>query len=171
MLRNLGTAPNTAGPYRSGRYVLLYEGSGSFTYFNDAVKNTGMSSPGRDVLDVTSSSAGISIFLTATDPSNTGNYVRNIRLVYAPTATSSVIDPNETAATAAAAGDLSQAFNPDFINRISSFKTLRFMEWTNVITNPQVNWTDRAKPNWVFWDEGVPDNRRASRSRECWGTH
>ena len=139
--------------YPSGRYVLRYDGTGTFTYLSDAVRNGAISSPGRDVLDVTPSNNGISITLQTTDPNNTGDYVRNIRLVYAPTATSSVIDPNETS---------TENFNPDFINRIAPFRELQFMKWISTYTNPVVNWADRAQANWVFWDEGTAGNQRAT---------
>src|SRR5215472_4390423 len=37
--------------YAGGQYVVLYDGQGSISYQFDAVKNTTLSAPGRDVLD------------------------------------------------------------------------------------------------------------------------
>ena len=145
--------------YPSGRYVLLYDGEGTFQYHFDAVKNTRLSAPGRDVLDVISSAGGIFIFLTSTDPNNTGNYVRNIRLVYAPKATKTVIDPNETLL---ANGEM---FNPNFISRISQFKTLRFMDWMHVNNTPPSTWAERPTPTWVFWNDTTGGSTRQYRPR------
>lgn len=46
----------------------------------DATKNFALSSPGRDILDIKASSAGIYVKITATDPKKTGNYIKNIKL-------------------------------------------------------------------------------------------
>src|SRR5262249_32653001 len=115
----------------------LYDGKGSLIYSFDAVKNTRASSPGRDVVDVTPSSNGILITITATDPNKTGDYIRNIRVVYAPY--ESIL----------AAGEF---FNPDFINRTSHFRALRFMDWgaTNSSTEGTA-WSARATPDYAFW--------------------
>ena len=128
--------------YPAGRYVVLYDGEGTLEYHWDANLNT--HTPGRDLLDVNPGSGGIFVWITSTDPNNVGNYIRNIRLVYAPTATATVTDPNETLL---ASGEL---FNPTFISRISSFKALRFMWWMQTLSNMQINWADRATPIGYF---------------------
>lgn len=46
----------------------------------DITKNNTLSTPGRDILEVTASAAGMYIKITATDPKKTGNYIRNIKL-------------------------------------------------------------------------------------------
>ena len=90
------------------------------------------------------------INITATDPQHTGNYIRNIRLVYAPTATNTVIDPNETLL---ANGEI---FNPDFISRMAPFRTVRFMKWMNTVSSFLANWSDRKTLSSAFWTWEVP---------------
>jgi FG-GAP-like repeat len=136
VLRELGKG-QTSAPYPGGRYVVLYEGEGTLIYGYDAVKNSSLSTPGRDVLDVTPSNGGIYIAITATDPRKTGNYIRNIRIVQ---------QSNETPL---ASGEI---FNPDFVGRILQFRSLRFMDWmqTNASTEGAA-WSTRATPNSAFW--------------------
>jgi len=139
LVRDLG-----APYYPSGRYIVLYDGQGTISYRFDAVKNTALSAPGRDVLDVTPGSGGILITISATDPSHTGNYIRNIRLIKAE---------NEALLNSG------EMFNPDFISRISQFRALRFMDWmqTNGSTEG-TSWGSRATPNSAFWSAAPLNN-------------
>jgi hypothetical protein len=142
LLRNIGTYP-------AGQYVVLYDGEGTISYSFDAVKNAAASIPGRDVLNVTpTNGGGILISITATDPNRTGNYIRNIRLVYAP---------NEPLLGSGA------IFNPDLINRIGEFRALRFMDWgmTNSSTEGGT-WSARNTPSSAFW--GAPLGGGSTRS-------
>ena len=144
VLRNVGVSGGTSAPfYNSGQYIVLYDGQGTLAYDFDAVKNSSLSTVGRDVLDINTPSAdGVRIRITSTDPNHTGNYVRNIRMVYAP---------NEALL---ASGEI---FNPDFIKRISAFKTLRFMEWMHANSLDQTSWATRPTPDQAFWGMvGVP---------------
>ena len=148
--RNLGTNNLTSPPYYpAGEYVVLYDGQGTITYQFDGVKNVASSTPGRDVLEVSNpSNAGIEVNITSTDPNYTGNYIRNIRVVYAPY--ESLLDSGEI-------------FNPTFIDRIKPFGTIRFMDWgdTNGATayngtaDPTIinsgNWSDRTVQSDAFW--------------------
>jgi hypothetical protein len=141
VLRNLGQlssyAGNRQGPpyYRAGQYILLYDGEGTTKYSFDA--KTYSRTSGRDILAVTPSGAGINVIITATDPNHTGNYIRNMRLVYASYA--SLLDSGEI-------------FNPDFIARIRPFRTLRFMDWmqTNGSTEG-TSWAARTPSSYAFW--------------------
>src|SRR5215469_7609544 len=84
LLRNLPRANAGTGlSYRPGRYVVLYEGEGTLSYGLDAKLVS--SSPGRDVIDVTTPTweGGIDLRIVATDPYDTGNHLRNIRVVKA----------------------------------------------------------------------------------------
>jgi chitodextrinase len=123
--------------YPAGQYIVLYDGEGTLAYQFDSVKNVALSTPGRDVLDVTPTSSGIEVYITATDPNNTGNYIRNIRVVYAPYE------------SLLAAGEI---FNPQFISRITPFTSLRFMDWmeTNGSTEGGL-WSARQTPSSAFW--------------------
>lgn len=153
--------------YRSGRYVWLYDGTGTFTFSSDFTVVTetaqdGTPGTGRILLDAVPTMNGTRIALTSTGAG--AGYAKNFRLVYADTAqggvqaTSTIIHPNETAATAANAGDLTQAFNPDFIDRVSFAKCFRFMDWLSTNMSQQQNWTDRPTTNWVFWNDDLKFN-------------
>lgn len=126
--------------YPAGRYVVTFEGQGVLEYRFDAVKNAALSTPGRDVLDVTPSS-GFAIVLRSITPSN---YVRNIR-VWMP-------GFDETTGPA-------QVFHPNFLSLIQPFSTLRFMDWMRTNNSPQVAFNDRPKPNdarYTMDGKGVP---------------
>jgi hypothetical protein len=129
--------------YPAGRYVVLYEGTGVVLYSFDALKNTALSAPGRDVIDVTPSNNGIYIQIAATDPNHTGDYIRNIRVVQA------------SYESLLANGEI---FNPTFINRVAPFKTLRFMDWMQTNNSTQSAVAQRPTPTKAFWgdEKGVP---------------
>ena len=122
MFRNIGNYPG-------GKYVVLYEGEGTIEYDFDAQKDESASTIGRDVLDVTPSDAGIWLRITATDPNNTGNYLRNIKVV-----------PEEYEYAT------SQVFNPDFLEKLQPFNTLRFMDWMATNDSDQGEWSERPVP-------------------------
>ena len=142
--------------YPAGQYILLYDGQGTFAFVGDATEDVASSTPGRIVLnDGNPTSNGIRVEITSTDPNHTGDYINNMRIVYAPY--KSLLDGGEL-------------FNPTFINIIKPFSVLRFMDWgfTNNATayngtpdptiNNDGNWADRDTPSYVFWGEnnGVP---------------
>jgi hypothetical protein len=113
--------------YQGGQYVVLYEGEGKLTYEWDAKKDVQLSTPGRDVIDVNPSDQGILMKLLETDPNNTGNYLRNIRVV-----------PIEYENTYQ-----SEIFNPEFIERVKDFDAYRFMDWMRTNNSKQKEWSDR----------------------------
>jgi len=125
--------------YPGGQYVVTYDGAGTVNYGFDAVKNLALSTPGRDVINVTPSDGGIWLYITATDPQHVGNYIRNIHVVQA-----SYVSSFQAGAI----------FNPAFLSAIASFKTLRFMDWGATNFGTQVNWTDRPLSTDAFWDNG-----------------
>ena len=103
-----------SGRYPSGQYIVLYDGMGTLEYGLDATKVS--SSAGRDLIrvDAGKTSAGFSLSITETDPLGTGDYIRNVR----------VIMPGFNESDHA-----SQTFHPTFLNNISKYKVLRFMDW------------------------------------------
>jgi len=130
--------------YPGGQYIVTYDGAGTIQYTFDAVKNVSLSSPGRDVINVTPSAAGILLYITATDPQHAGNYIRNIHVVQAAYQTNFQ------------AGAI---FNPAFLSVVGLFKALRFMDWGKTNQSTQVNWTDRPLTTDAFWSvagKGVP---------------
>ncbi|NET57406.1 MAG: cellulose-binding protein, partial [Symploca sp. SIO2E6] len=115
--------------YPGGQYVVTYEGEGTIEYKGNASKDEAASTPGRDVINVTPSKAGIHLIITATDPNQNGQYIRNIRVVPAN------YEQNYT----------SEIFNPDFIARIKKFQALRFMDWMGTNDSEQGEWQNRPQ--------------------------
>ncbi|NBD31408.1 MAG: cellulose-binding protein, partial [Cyanobacteria bacterium] len=116
-----------AGNYSGGEYLVLYEGEGTIEYDFDATLDPVASGPGRDVITVNPSGAGIYLRITETDPNQTGNYLRNLRVV--PTA---LEDSYPT-----------EIFNPAFIEKIQSFPAFRFMDWMKTNNSTQKEWSNR----------------------------
>jgi hypothetical protein len=121
--------------YPSGRYIVRYEGT-TPSYRFDA--KTIERSPGRDVLEVTPSAAGFSLY--------TNGPIKNLSVIpeqYEP--------PHRAGGT----------FHPLFLEKLRGIKpsVLRFVSW--MATNngsTQGIWADRPKPSDTFWGsrKGVP---------------
>ena len=127
--------------YKPGNYVVLYEGEGEIEYRFDATLNEALSSPGRDVIEVNPSESGIFFSITETDPHATGNYLRNIRVIHEAT---------EAIAT-------TEIFNPEFLDKIAPFSTLRFMDWMETNNSQQQEWTQRPQGTDARYSEvGAP---------------
>jgi hypothetical protein len=133
------------GDYPSGRYVVFYDGTGTIEYNFDASKNFAESTPGRDVLQVNSNGGnGIYLKITSTDPNNTGDYIRNIR-VY-----------NEADLPLV---EMGMQFNPNFTQKIKDFGTLRYMDWMQTNGSPQKEWSNRPtldSGSWAWSKQGAP---------------
>jgi hypothetical protein len=136
--------------YPAGNYVVLYQGQGTMNWGGDATVVS--SSTGRIILNVATPSSGIYLQITATDPNNTGDYLRNIQLVYSPDSTATNVGVNEAALVSG------QIFNPRFLSVLAPFCTLRFKDWMNTDSDPQYTWATRPLPSNAFWDgpNGVP---------------
>jgi len=133
--------------YHAGNYVLLWDGTAPASTFNflfDCTNSNIISAAaGRIVINiVTPSYNGCRIQLRNLDGVH---YPTNIRFVYSPDSTGSVIGANETQL------NNGEVFNPDFISRISKFKTFRFMDWMATNTNYLANWGDMTTPTYVWW--------------------
>ena len=115
--------------YPEGKYVVLYEGEGNIEYQYDAQKIVAESTPGRDVIIVNPSPRGIYLSITATDPNNNGNYLRNIHLV-----------PENQEKTYQ-----DQIFNQQFLDKLGNFSTLRFMDWMGTNDSQQSRWQNRPQ--------------------------
>lgn len=114
-------------PYPGGRYVVLYNGEGTIEYGFDARYDRAASRPGRDVINVTPSKSGIHLTITATDPNQTGDYIRDIRVV-----------PEESEDSYQ-----QQLFNPEFLAQTEPFQTVRFMGWLATNSSQQSDWDER----------------------------
>lgn len=146
LLRGLPDSNAGTGlPYRSGRYIVLYDGQGTLTYGGDATLVS--SAPGRDVIqvDTPTTGGGLLLNITSTDPNHTGNYIRNIRVVKAEE--ESLLD----------AGSV---FEPIFLQTIRNFHILRFMDWSDVNSAGGAisNWANRTHVDDAGWGStrGVP---------------
>lgn len=127
--------------YPGGTYVVLYEGEGEIIYQFDAKKDESQSKPGRDVIQVSPSDAGIYLTIRSTDPSKTGNYIRNIHVV--------PIEHENTYQQ--------EIFNPLFLERIKKFGTIRFMDWMATNHSQQQEWSNRPQvDDATYAIKGVP---------------
>lgn len=127
--------------YPGGKYVVLYEGEGTIEYNYDAQKDEAASKPGRDLINVTPSGAGIYLTITATDPNRTGNYIRNIHVV--------PLEYENSYTT--------EIFNPLFLERINKFGAVRFMDWMATNNSEQSTWENRPKvEDATYTKKGVP---------------
>jgi hypothetical protein len=143
LINRISPVPGVSENYPGGKYVVLYEGEGKLEYGFDAKLDANASKSGRDVIDVNPSDAGIYLKIVETDPEGTGNYIRNIRVV--PEAAEKTYQ--------------TQVFNPDFVDKIDNFSTLRFMDWMGTNNSDQSEWKDRpttATPNYFYENKGVP---------------
>ncbi|VXD21644.1 Cellulose-binding domain protein [Planktothrix serta PCC 8927] len=127
----------------SGQYLVLYDGEGTLEYGLAAEKNPDLSQPGRDVITIDlSKSNGALILINETDPNQTGNYLRNIRVIKAE---------DETRY------QQGEQFNPVFLEKIKKFRTLRFMDWMQTNHSPQKEWKNRPTPlTATYRRSGVP---------------
>ena len=122
------------GDYPAGKYVVLYQGEGTIEYGFDATKDESASVLGRDVIDVEPTDAGIWLRITETDPNDTGDYLRNIQVIH---------EEYEYAQD--------QIFNPDFLEKIQPFSSLRFMDWMATNHSLQGEWSNRPTPGNSFF--------------------
>lgn len=150
---------------RSGRFIVLYEGDGTLSYGRGAVRNTGSSSPGRDVLDVTTDGiqSWFQLSIVATDPGKTGRYLRNLRVIPDGGVCSSdpavACTPATETATCPDAGRCEPferpsalpLFHPDFLKNLRPFQTIRFMAYQNTNASLVDAWEQRTLPDRVSW--------------------
>lgn len=122
------------------RFVVLYDGEGTIEYGLGLKKDVAASTPGRDVVESIPNEA-LYLDITKTDPNGTGNYIRNIRAI-----------PEQYEAI-----HTSQNFNPDFLNSLKGYETLRFMDWMGTNNSSQKEWSDRPElGDASFFNKGVP---------------
>ena len=123
---------NGSGHYPGGTYSLFYSGAGDI-----AVKGAGVSvvdaRPGAmkiRVVPTPGPDGGITIIERRTDPADP---LRRIRLILPSFETRSQTDP----------------FNPKFLAALAPFKTLRFMNWDEVMRSTATDWQDRRPSDYA----------------------
>lgn len=109
------------GHYPAGVYQCSYEGRGEIAFGFDG--RARVNQPGRVLVDVVPSNAGILLRIDHSEPSDP---IRNIRL------TMPGFDGKTT------------TFHPLFLERLRPFKTLRFMDWGATNNSTLRSWDDRT---------------------------
>ncbi len=118
---------DNGGHYPEGNYTLLYDGQGKIDVsgFSGQGLTVVSQAPGRIVVSLKSVANGAFINLRET---NAADPVRNIRFIM-PGAESTY---------------QTQPFNPKFLETVSKFKSLRFMDWEKTNNSSLANWADRT---------------------------
>ncbi len=127
------------GRYPQGKdqqYIVRYQGQGKILYGGDAKLLNHFVLPDRtsqDLLKIQQSNSGISLVLTDIDPHD---YPKNIRII-----------PRQYIKTYP-----KDIFNPDFLEIIKPFDTLRFMDWMGTNNGPEeMTWKDRTDYDSATW--------------------
>lgn len=122
-----------------GRYVVLYEGEGTieYTLSGEIIE----SQPGQDIIEFTPEGKLLGINITETDPNNTGDNIRNIRVV------------REDQLELYENGEI---FNPEWVEKIEDLESLRFMDWMETNNSDVSKWSERPTVDEVSWTNGAP---------------
>jgi len=113
-------------------YVLLYDGIGLINIFGVTLTSN---FPNRIEFI-----AGSDNIIINVDQSTNGNHLRNIRLL-------TLSDEN---------ADLtSQPFYQSFIDKISPFSVLRFMDWGSTNNSPLASWSERSSVDYFTYGTGA----------------
>ncbi|MFM7548774.1 MAG: calcium-binding protein, partial [Cyanobacteriota bacterium] len=108
-----------AGVVKPGTYELVWKGSGELNL--DFVPGSQIVSRETNRIVFSLTQGPIQISIGSTDPLNTGDYIRDIQLY------------NTEHRELVQAGF---QFAPDFLEKISDFRVLRFMDWMNTNNSP-----------------------------------
>lgn len=118
-------------------YYVFYDGDGAIEYHWAAQKNTRLSRPDRDVIEVNHGSSLLNI--TRTNPKNP---IRNIRII---------------AKQHLEHYQQGQRFNPDWIKKIEHLRALRYMDWMGTNNSKPYSWQNRPKLTDRTWaTKGIP---------------
>lgn len=126
-LQNVRLVLSADGHMLIGDYVLLYDGSGTITPGGNMVFSS--NTPGRIAFSILDN-GNIWVHLTS---SQSGNHIRNIRVLRA--ADELTYSPE-------------QPFYQTFLDRLSNFSCIRFMDWGNTNGSPNTTWENRASPTY-----------------------
>jgi len=128
--------------FPAGRYIVTYNGQGTIQYGLAGQKINAESLPGRDVININPANGGLYLRITETDPNQTGNYLRNIKIFK---------ESDESKVG-------TEIFSDIFLNRLSPYSTLRFMDWMRTNYSTQQTWSDRPRSSDARYssEKGVP---------------
>lgn len=155
--RFLGELPADTIP--AGHYTVLYDGEGELRYGNDAKLLS--HAQGRDTIDLDAGTNGrldASLIIVQSNPANP---LRNIRIL--PPGGICRHQPEKRVADAnactAETGEYlsfvehydSIIFNPDYLDFMKDFRTIRFMPISGITRNPVVHWQDRPHLQKATW--------------------
>ncbi|MGJ8604577.1 MAG: DUF4214 domain-containing protein [Marivita sp.] len=125
--------------YTAGLYRLSFDGAGDITVFGAEIVSR---SAGEIWFNYTPTGDGmVTISISATDPQNTGNYLRNIEVV------------KQEHIPAHEAGQL---FNPLWLDLIDDAHSLRFMDWQETNDSNMQSWSERPQVADYTYHGGVP---------------
>ena len=126
-------------PYK--RFIVRYKGEGKVIYWHAAKKIKSIAK-NVDLIEVDISNRDVAFGVMRITRTNPRNYIRDIEIV--PQKYIDIYDKGEI-------------FNPDYINFISQFKTLRFMDWLETNNSHIARWDERPKMTDSRWSKkGVP---------------
>ncbi|MCZ4351260.1 hypothetical protein O4H61_01910 [Roseovarius aestuarii] len=124
----------------AGRYRLTFDGDGIVEVAGRATNKRYQDN--MVMFDFTPGQGPVEIRIQRSDPRNTGDYVRNIRVVHTEHA---------------AALDAGAVFRPDFLSMLDGFELLRFMDWMNTNNSDAQQWERRARvSDFSYTRHGVP---------------
>lgn len=151
--------------YKDGEYTILYDGEGEVSY-DGVTYLPEKSSPGRHVVQL-DPGRYFHVLIRETDPSSSGEYIRNIRVLVPGGLCDSVSTAYaESAADCDTPEDYApfedvyqnQTFHPLFLQDMSKFRSIRSMKMMAINKNGQSDWDSRASLNDATWssEKGVP---------------
>jgi hypothetical protein len=135
----------TGGQLPHGTYVLDWQGAGEIDLGFVSQEAILSREDHRIVFRITGDPVQISIL--STDPAGTGDYIRDIRLY------------NQQDRELLNSGAV---FAPEFLQHISGFRVLRFMDWMNTNHNPPGTWTETRPEDAARETNYDQDSRGAS---------
>ncbi|WP_033407300.1 hypothetical protein [Thiolinea disciformis] len=168
-----------------GKYTVLYEGSGTITYYGIANKIAAESTANRDVIEVTSvlmnnvttNRAGLRLTINST---NEANPVKNIRVIMPGGICSGNVLVRVDNATQCASGKYlsfetmlkanrnNVVFNPDYLRFLKDFKVLRMMNFMEASPrNPCYTLTGDAYKTCLLQE--FTWGQRAQMNQATWG--
>ena len=120
-----------------GDYVVTYQGDADIKALGDLVVTS--QQPGRIEFTLNSTKRNLRLHVTRINPQQ---YIRDIKVI-----------PKRFVQVASR-----QKFNPDYVNTIRPFNSIRFMPWQNTKDTKFTRWEQRTTPNHAFYNgnAGMP---------------